>query len=503
MSDVLSLEEYEALAKSLTPPSAAFIDGGFRAGKGAEMAITNPATGATITAIHAANADDVDHAVLKAREVFEAGTWSRAHPQRRKEVLIRLCKMLTRNRHELAVMEAVDSGKPIRDCAEIDLPETINTIKWHAEAIDKIYDQAAPSGDEALALITREPIGVVGCVLPWNFPMLMMAWKIGPALAAGNSVIVKPAEQTPLTALRIAELAMEAGLPRGVLQVLPGDGPTTGEPIGRHPDIDMVSFTGSTETGRLFLKYAAESNLKKITLECGGKNPAIVLEDAEDLESVAGHIVNGAFWNMGQNCSATSRLIVHAAVKDQLMQKILNHVKEWRQGNPLDPVNRMGVLVDQPHFAKVTGAIERAKKAGMKPLCGGTSPDKAGVAPTIFDEVTTDHFLAREEIFGPVLSVITVSSAEEALEVANDTNYGLAGSLFTSNMRKGLRLARGMRAGNITVNCYGEGDITTPFGGYRESGFGGRDNSIHAHDQYTEMKTIWVDLSDPKPEEID
>jgi gamma-glutamyl-gamma-aminobutyraldehyde dehydrogenase len=502
MSDVLSLEEYEAIANSLTPPSAAFIDGGFRAGQGAAMVITNPATGKDITTIKAAGKDDVDHAVQKAREVFEAGAWSRAHPAERKDVLIRLCKLITRNRHELAVMEAVDSGKPIRDCAEIDIPETIATIKWHAEAIDKIYDQTAPAGDDAVAMISREPIGVVGCVLPWNFPMLMMAWKIGPALAAGNSVIVKPAEQTPLTALRIAELAMEAGLPRGVLQVLPGDGPATGEPIGRHPDIDMVSFTGSTETGRLFLKYAAESNLKKVTLECGGKNPAVVLEDAEDLESVAGHIANGAFWNMGQNCSATSRLIVHAAIKDELMARLLNHVREWRQGNPLDPVNRMGVLVDKGHFDKVADAIERAKKTGLKPLCGGESPEGAGIEPTIFDGISTDHFLAREEIFGPVLSVITVSSAEEALEIANDTNYGLAGSVFTSNMRKGLRLARGMRAGNITVNCYGEGDITTPFGGYRESGFGGRDNSIHAHDQYTEIKTIWVDLSDPSPEEI-
>lgn len=503
MSDVLSLDEYEAIAKSLTPPAAAFIDGGFRAGAGAAMAITNPATGEEITKINAASSGDVDHAVQKAREVFEAGTWSRAHPAERKDVLIRLCKLITRNRHELAVMEAIDSGKPIRDCAEIDIPETITTIKWHAEAIDKIYDQTAPAGDEAVAMISREPIGVVGCVLPWNFPMLMMAWKIGPALAAGNSVIVKPAEQTPLTALRLAELAMEAGLPRGVLQVLPGDGPTTGEPIGRHPDIDMVSFTGSTETGRLFLKYAAESNLKKVTLECGGKNPAIVLEDAEDLENVAGHIANGAFWNMGQNCSAISRLIVHAAIKDELLARLLNHVREWRQGNPLDPVNRMGVLVDKGHFGKVTDAISRAKKTGLEPLCGGGSPDGAGVEPTIFDAVPVEHFLAREEIFGPVLSVITVSSAEEALEIANDTNYGLAGSVFTSNMLKGLRLARGMRAGNITVNCYGEGDITTPFGGYRESGFGGRDNSIHAHDQYTEIKTIWVDLSDPRPDEID
>jgi len=502
MSDVLSLDEYTAIAASLTPPSEAFINGGFRKGRGDAMAVTNPATGETITSIHQCTSDDVDDAVLEARKAFNEGSWSRLHPAERKDVLIRLCKLITRNRHELAVMEAIDSGKPIRDCAEIDIPETIHTIKWHAEAIDKIYDQTAPVGDDAMAMIVREPIGIVGCILPWNFPMLMMAWKIGPALAAGNSVIVKPAEQTPLTALRIAELAMEAGLPRGVLQILPGDGPTTGQPIGLHPDIDMVSFTGSTETGRRFLTYAAESNLKKVTLECGGKNPAIVLDDAENLDDVAGHIVNGAFWNMGQNCSATSRLIVHKDIKAELMARILDHVKEWRHGNPLDPINRMGVLVDQEHFKKVTSMIDAAKKAGHKPITGGDSPDGAGVAPTIFDGIKPSDPLAKDEVFGPVLSVIEVASAEEAIEIANDTNYGLAGSVFSSNIRTALRLARQMRAGTVTVNNYGEGDITTPFGGYRESGFGGRDNSLAAHDQYTEIKTIWVDLSDPKPETL-
>ena len=502
MTDVLSQDEYTAIAASLKPPSAAFINGSFRKGRGPEMAITNPATGDVITTIHQSTSEDVDEAVAEARKAFDEGGWSRAHPSERKDVLIRLCKLITRNRHELAVMEAIDSGKPIRDCAEIDIPETITTIKWHAEAIDKIYDQTAPVGDDAMAMIVREPIGIVGCVLPWNFPMLMMAWKIGPALAAGNAVIVKPAEQTPLTALRIAELAMEAGLPRGILQILPGDGPTTGQPMGLHKDIDMVSFTGSTETGRRFLSYAAESNLKKVTLECGGKNPAIVLDDAEDLDNIAGHIVNGAFWNMGQNCSATSRLIVHKAIKPQLMERIMAHVKEWRHGNPLDPVNRMGVLVDQEHFKKVTSMIDAAKKAGHQPITGGESPDGAGVAPTIFDDVKPDDALARDEIFGPVLSVIEVNSAEEAIEIANDTNYGLAGSVFSSNIRSAMRLARQMRAGTVTVNTYGEGDITTPFGGYRESGFGGRDNSLAAHDQYTEMKTIWVDLSDPKPETL-
>lgn len=466
------------------------------------MATTNPATGDVLAEIAMAGADDVDYAVAKAREAFDQGHWSKRHPAERKDVLIRLCKLLTRNRHELAVMEAIESGKPVQDCATIDLPETINTIKWHAEAIDKIYDDTAPVGDGAIAMINREPIGVVGCILPWNFPMLMLAWKIGPALAAGNAVIIKPAEQTSLTALRIAQLAREAGLPEGILQVLPGDGPTTGEPIGRHPDIDMVSFTGSTETGRRFLHYAAESNLKKVVLECGGKNPAIVMQDAEHLDQVAAHIANGAFWNMGQNCSAISRLIVHEDIHDALLEKLIAHTREWRQGNPLDPANRLGVLIDDEHFGKVSTAIETAKKEGMTPVIGGDSPDGKGISPTIFDHVDPASSLARDEVFGPVLAVMPVRSADQALQLANDTHYGLAASVFSKSLGPALRTARDLKAGTVTVNCYGEGDITTPFGGYRQSGFGGRDNSLAAHDQFTEMKTIWIDLEDKAAEDI-
>jgi len=348
-------------------------------------------------------------------------------------------------------------------------------------------------------MIVREPVGVVAAVLPWNFPLLMLAWKIGPALAAGNSVIVKPAEQTSLTALRVAELAHEAGIPRGVLQVLPGDGPSVGEPLGLHPDVDMVSFTGSTETGRRFLRYAADSNLKRVVLECGGKNPAVVMDDAEDLDLVAGHVVNAAFWNMGENCSANSRLIVHKAIKDDLMKKIIARARDWKTGDPLDPANHLGALIDAEHCKKVASYLKTGKK-GPEVVIGGKAKG-AFVEPTIFDGVKPGEKLAKEEIFGPVLSVITVSSFDEAIEVANDTEYGLAASVFTANAKRAIRAARAIRAGTVTVNCYGEGDISTPFGGYKQSGFGGRDNGIHAHDQYTEVKTIWIDLSDSAPEE--
>lgn len=502
MSELLSHEEYQAIAASLTLPTTAFIDGRFQVSKsGNTFPTINPATGDNLANIDACNADDVNFAVEKAREAFDQGRWSKLHPSERKETLILLAKLIQRNRHELAVMESLDSGKPISDCANVDIPETIQTILWHAEAIDKIYDQTAPAGDDAIAMIVREPIGVVGAVLPWNFPLLMMAWKIAPALAAGNSVIVKPAEQTSLTALRVAELAMEAGIPRGVLSVVSGMGPDVGEPLGMHPDVDMVSFTGSTETGRRFLRYSADSNLKKIVLECGGKNPAVVLDDAEDIDLVAQHIVNAAFWNMGENCSANSRLIVQSGVKAELLEKMQAHLRDWRTGDPLNPANNLGALIDKQHFKKVTAYLKPKALGGGKILVGGDSKDGCYVMPTIIDGVTADSTLAQEEIFGPVLSVITVESMEEAIEVANNTQYGLAASVFTANGKKAIRAARAIRAGTVTINCYGEGDISTPFGGYKQSGFGGRDNSLHAHDQYTEIKTIWIDLSDRGPEE--
>lgn len=497
MSNLLTREEYGAIAASLKIQTQSFIGGEFRpALSGKTLPTINPATGEVLAEIAACGAEDVDLAVRAAREAFEDGRWSRLHPRERKETLLRLAELMERDRRELAVLESLDSGKPIADCETIDVPETIHVMKWHAELIDKIYDQTAPVGSDVVAMVVREPIGVVGAVLPWNFPLLMLGWKLGPSLAAGCSVVVKPATQTSLTALRIAELAKEAGVPSGVLSVVTGSGSVVGAALGRHPDVDMVAFTGSTETGRRFLNYAAESNLKEVVLECGGKNPCIVLDDAENLDTVADQVVAAAFWNMGENCSAGSRLIVHEKIKAELLERVCAKAAEWRTGDPLDPANQLGALIDKGHFEKVTSYLRQGKEAGHKLLLGGEALEGNFVPPTIFDGVLSSDALAREEIFGPVLAVVTVSSFEEAIAVANDSDYGLAASVFTANSRKALRAARAIRAGTVTVNCFGEGDITTPFGGYKQSGFGGRDNSIHAHDQYTELKTIWINLGD-------
>lgn len=499
MSDLLTTEEYKAIAAGLTVPTQAFIDGRFRpAASGKTFDSLNPATGEVLAKVAACGVEDVDTAVQKGRDAFEDGRWSRMSPADRKSVLIRLAKLIRRNARELAVMESLDSGKTIYDCETVDVPETIHCLSWHAELIDKIYDHVSPASDDHIAMIVREPVGVVGLVLPWNFPLLMLAWKMSPALAAGCSIIVKPALETSVTALRVAQLAIEAGVPPGVFNVVPGGGADVGEPIGRHMDIDMVSFTGSTATGSRFLRYASESNLKEVTLEMGGKNPAVVLNDAENLDRVAAHIVNGAFWNMGENCSATSRLIVQKGIKEALLGRIAAHAREWPVGDPLDPANRVGPLVSKAHFDKVCAYLE----TGPTVLMGGSA--KAGfIEPTILDVVDRNAIQVRDEIFGPVLSVLTVDNFDEALALANETQYGLAASIFTANVKRAIRGARALRAGTVTVNSFGEGDVTTPFGGFKTSGFGGRDNGIHAHDQYTQLKTIWIDLVDDAAEAVD
>lgn len=483
------------------PPPAirakAFIDGDFcEASSGEQFVSENPATGKALAEIASCDSRDVDRAVDAARRAFEDGRWARQSPEQRKDSLLRLAALVEANAEEIALLEALEAGKPITDCRTIDVPEAVKCFRWYAEAADKLFGSVAPTGPGHLGLVLREPVGVVGAVLPWNFPVLMLAWKVAPALAAGNSVVVKPSELTSLSAIRVAELAVEAGVPAGVLNVVPGFGESAGQALGRHRDVDVVSFTGSTEVGRLFLAYSSESNLKNVVLEMGGKNPQIVLADAPDLDIVARDVLSAGYWNMGQNCSAGSRLLVHQSVKDELVEKVLTHAVEWVLGDPLDPATKIGPLVEERHMEKVLGYIGLGREEGARVAMGGerVMQDTGGyfVAPTILDSVRSDMRVAREEIFGPVICVIPFQDEQEAIAIANGTNYGLAASLWTQSIDSAVRVSRGVRAGTISVNCYSEGDIATPFGGYKESGFGGRDNGLEAFYQYTEVKTIWM-----------
>jgi len=495
---IATAKHYKQVEAGLTYPTDPFIGGEFRHPKsGNTMPTMNPATDAVITEVASCDQEDVDAAVVEARQSYSSGIWSDIAPAERKRVLRRFADLLTQNAEQLAVLESIESGKTIRDCVEIDVPETVRCIAWHAEACDKIYDLVSPSQTDVLSMIIREPIGVVGCVLPWNFPLMMFAWKVGPSLATGNSVIVKPAEETSMTALRAAELAIEAGLPPGVLNVLPGVGERAGRAIGLHPGIDMVAFTGSTEVGRKFLEYSAKSNLKRVVLECGGKNPCIVLEDVMDLTAVARHLTFACFWSMGQNCSSNSRLIVHRRHKDELLSRVVEDLQSWRVGDPLNPENRLGPLVGCAHYKKVVSHVDAGVAEGAELVVDGRKkPAGPGyfLSPCIFDRVLPSMTIAQEEIFGPVLSILTVDDDEQAICVANETPYGLQASLFTSDISRAHRLARAVHAGTVSVNCYSEGDLSTPFGGYKLSGFGGRDKSLLAHQQYTEVKTVWIDL---------
>ena len=499
MSEFLTCRQYEALAATLRYPTEAFIGGKFTpAASGKTFASVNPATGKELAQVASCGKEDVDHAVDAARKTFASGVWSKMHPTERKKRILKLCALMEKNVVELAVLESLDSGKPIRENLCTDLPETIECLEWHAEYTDKQYGSTSPSGDLRRGLIVREPAGVVACVLPWNFPLQMVGWKLGPALSEGNSVIIKPASVTSLSTLRLAELAAEADIPPGVLQILPGPGGLVGEALGRHPDVDVLSFTGSTEVGRLFLKYSAESNLKRVVLELGGKSPFVILDDVTDFEHVAGHACSAAFWNMGENCTANSRIIVPEKKKEAFLDAFLAALSQWKTGNPLDPANALGSMVSRQQFKTVMNYIEKGKAVGGRVVIGGKALDAIGsglfIEPTIFDQVSRDATIVREEIFGPVTAILTAASDEEALALANDTCYGLHGSIFTESVTKAHTFASALRAGTVSVNCFSEGDNTTPFGGYKLSGFGGKDKGRESHDQYTEQKTIFINL---------
>ncbi|MGW6014552.1 aldehyde dehydrogenase [Streptomyces sp. NPDC055210] len=493
----VTYEEWLGRAKALEPVGTHLIDGVDEPGGGSTFAAVSPRDGQVLAEVADGGEAEIDAAVTAARRAFDHGPWPRLAPAERGRILIRLADLLEERRAELALTVSLEMGKPVTEAHDIELRAVVETFRWYGQLAGKLADEIPHTAPDTLALVTREPAGVVGAVVPWNFPLTLAGWKIAPALAAGCTVVLKPSEHAPLSAALLGRAALRAGLPPGVLNVVNGEGPVAGRALGLHPDVDVLAFTGSTAVGRHFLHYAADSNLKRVWLELGGKSPNIVLPDAPDLAKAAATAAWGIFFNQGEMCTAPSRLLVHASVAEQVTDAVVAHARALRVGDPLDPATEMGALAGEGHLDRVLGHVRAAVDSGARLRTGGaralTGSRGAYLEPTVLDRVAPDSPAAREEIFGPVLSVLAFEDLDEAVALANATEYGLAAGLWTSDLSTAHRVARALKAGTVWVNCYEEGDLTVPFGGVKQSG-NGRDKSVHALEKYTELKTTWIQL---------
>ncbi|MBG2629985.1 aldehyde dehydrogenase PuuC [Klebsiella michiganensis] len=492
--DFHNLAYWQEKANNIAIETRLFINGEYSAAAdNSVFATVDPTAQQTLAEVARGKKADVDRAVQAARGVFDRGDWSQASPAQRKAVLHKFADLMEAHREELALLETLDTGKPIRHSLRDDVPSAARAIRWYAEAIDKVYGEVAPTGGNELAMIVREPIGVIAAVVPWNFPLLLACWKLGPALASGNSVVLKPSEKSPLTALRLAGLAKQAGLPDGVFNVVSGFGHEAGQALAQHHDVEVITFTGSTRTGKQLLKDAGDSNMKRVWLEAGGKSANIVFADCPDLQKAVNATAGGIFYNQGQVCIAGTRLLLEESIADRFLDLLKEQAKGWQPGNPLDPNTTMGMLIDNSHADSVHSFIRAGEAHSTLLLDGRKNPWPAAVGPTIFVDVDPASALSQEEIFGPVLVVTRFKTEEQALALANDSRYGLGAAVWTRDLSRAHRVSRRLKAGSVFVNNYNDGDMTVPFGGYKQSG-NGRDKSLHALEKFTELKTIWIAL---------
>jgi len=489
---------WEKRASELKPESRMYINGKFvDAVSGKTFDDISPRDQRVIAKVAAGDTEDVNRAVKAALTSFESGVWSEMNPRDKKAIMLKWADLIREHQEELALLETLDVGKPISDSMNVDVMGAARTVQWYGEAIDKTYDEIAPAPRNALAMITREPLGVIGAVVPWNYPMIIASWKVAPALAMGNSVVLKPAEQSSLSALLLARLATEAGIPDGVFNVVTGLGPEAGQALARHNDVAKLAFTGSGPTGRKMLQYAAESNMKQVALELGGKSPQVVLDDVKDLDACASSIAWGIYYNAGQTCNAGSRVIVQGnKLKEELYGKLTEFLKTFPVGDCLDPSTYMGPIVSTQQRDRVNSYLDMVGKDGEKFIFGGdkATGDSNLIQPTLIGGVKHDSVLSQEEIFGPVLVAIDATDDADALAKANGTSYGLAASVWSGNVARAHNFARKLRAGTVWVNTFDMSDVITPFGGFKGSG-AGRDKSLHALDNYSALKTTWVDLN--------